>query len=55
MRTYCIAQGTLLNALCDLNGKEIRGRRGMCAHMADSISCTAETINIVEKLYSNKN
>ena len=26
MRTYYLAQGTLLNALCDVNGKEIQKR-----------------------------
>ena len=50
MRTYCIAQGTLLNALCDLNGTEIQGRGGICVCMADSIYCIAETNNIVKKL-----
>ena len=50
MRTYCIAQGTLLNALCDLNGKEIQGGGGICVRMAGSIYCTAETNNIVKKL-----
>ena len=27
MRTYCIAQGTLLNALCDLKRKESKRER----------------------------
>ena len=30
MRTDCIAQGTLLRALCDLNGKEIQKRGDIC-------------------------
>ena len=43
MRTYCIAQGTLLNALGDLSGMEIqkRGDAGMC--IADALCCTVET------------
>ena len=41
MRIYCTAQGTLVNALCDLNGKEIKKRKGIC--IADSLYCTVET------------
>ena len=44
---YFIAQGTLLNALCD--GGDI------CVHIADPLCCTAETNNsIVKQLNSNK-
>ena len=43
MRTYYIAQGTPLNALCDLNGKEIQKRGDICTHITDSLYCTAET------------
>ena len=32
MRTYRGAQGSLLNALCDLNGKEAQ-KEGMCVHV----------------------
>ena len=42
MRTYYIAQGTLLNALCDQNGKEIQKREDICIHAADSPCCTVE-------------
>ena len=41
MRTYRIAQGTLLNALCDLNGKEIQKIVDICIYMTDSLCCTA--------------
>ena len=34
MRTYCIAQGTLVNALWWLNGKEIL-KEGICMHITD--------------------
>ena len=40
MRTYCVAQGTLLSGLCDLNGKEIQGRGNICIRTADSLCCT---------------
>ena len=57
MRTYCIAQGTLLSVLWQmgnglnpflsggdgLNGKEIQGRRDICISVAGSLCCTAET------------
>ena len=46
MRTYCSAQGTLL---------EIQKRGDICICIADSLYCTAETNNIVKQLYSNKN
>ena len=49
MRTYRIAQGTLLNAYGDLNGKEIpqRGDIYMCIYIymytvTDSHCCTTE-------------
>ena len=53
MRTYCVAQGTLLSDPCDLNGKEIQKRRDLCMHITDSLFCTVETNT--EQLYSNKN
>ena len=43
MRTDCIAQGTLLSALCDLNGKEIQKRGDTCIRTDDSLCCTVET------------
>ena len=57
MRTYCIAQGTLLSVLWQmgnglnpflsgvdgLNGKEIQRRRDICIGVAGSLCCTAET------------
>ena len=43
MRTRYIAQGTLFNALYDLNGKEIQKRGDTCVCMADSLCFTAET------------
>ena len=42
MRTYCIAQGTLLNAF-DLDGKEIQNRRDIFIHIADSFYLTVES------------
>ena len=43
MKTYCTAQGILLNALCDLNGKEIQKGGDICTGITDSLCCTAET------------
>ena len=43
MRNYCIAQGILLYALSDLNGKETQKRGDICMHIADSICCTVES------------
>ena len=50
MITYCIAQGTPLNPLWDLNGKEILKTEYMQTHShihleytPDSSCCTAET------------
>ena len=56
MKTYCIAQGTLLRALCsNLNGKEIQKRGGTCTHIANSFCCTTETnTTVVKQLQSNK-
>lgn len=52
---YCIMQGTLLNALCDLNGKEIQKEGEICIRTVDSLCCTIEAnINIVKQLHSNK-
>ena len=42
MRACCIAQATQLNALCDLNGKEIL-KRDICIHITDTIHHAAET------------
>ena len=48
MRTYYITQGTLLSALCDLNGKEIQKRRDTHTHThthrVDSLYSTVEII-----------
>lgn len=43
MRTDYIEQGTLLNALDDLNGKEILKGGDICICVVDSLCCTAET------------
>ena len=43
MRIYCIAQGTLINALWHLNGKEIKKRGSIFLCIADSHCCTVET------------
>ena len=52
---YCIMQGTLLNALCGLNGKEIQKEGEICIRRVDSLCCTIETnIIIVKQLHSNK-
>ena len=40
MRTFCIAQGTLLNAL---DGKEVLKGGDMCMCKADSFCYTSET------------
>ena len=44
MKTYCIAQGTRLNALCDLNGEEVQ-KEGVYVYvwLTDSFCCTGET------------
>ena len=53
MWTYCIAQGTLLNALwwpkCEGNLK----KRNVCIHIADSLCSMAETNSILKQLYTN--
>ena len=46
MRIYCIAQGTLVNALWHLNGKEIKKRGSIFLCIADSLCCIVETNNI---------
>ena len=39
MRTYCIAQGTTLSALCDdLNGKENKKIGDIYIHITDSLA-----------------
>ena len=53
MRTYWTAQGTLLSALCDLNGKEIQGRGDIGACVADSLRCIAEPNTTLQRLDSN--
>ena len=48
MRTYCIAQETVLKPCGDLNGKESPPKKGnICIHIADSFFCTAETNTIL--------
>ena len=42
MRTYCIAQGNLLNALWWPKQKRNPKRGGMCIHRVDSLCCTVE-------------
>ena len=48
MRTYHIAQGTLLSAPSDLDGKEIPKGGDVCIRTADSLCCTAETNSALE-------
>ena len=43
MRIYCIAQGTLLNALWWPNGKKVQEGGVICIGMADSFCYTVET------------
>ena len=43
MRTYCIAQGTLLNARGDLSGMEIQKRGDIYIRTEDSFCCMVET------------
>ena len=43
MKTYCTEQGILLNALCDLNGKEIQKGGDICIDTAGSLCCAPET------------
>ena len=43
MRTYCTAQGALLNPLWWPKWEEIPKRGDICIHTADSLCCTAET------------
>ena len=43
MRTYSIAERTLLCVLWWLYGKEIKKQEDICIHMADSLCCTAKT------------
>ena len=51
MRAYYVAQGTLLSALGDLNGKEIQNRGDICIRITDSLRCTAgNQDNIVKQL-----
>ena len=43
MRTYCIAQGTLLNDHGNLNGKEVQKEEDICICTVDSLYYTVET------------
>ena len=43
MRTYCAAQGTLLNALCGPPGEGHGERGNVCIRVADALFCIAET------------
>ena len=52
MRTYYIAEGTLLNLCGDVNGKAIQNRVDICIPIADSLCNTAGT-QIVKHLYSS--
>ena len=52
MRADWIAQGTLLNACGDLNGKEIQKRGDTHIQRADSLCCTAETNTTLESNYT---
>ena len=49
MRTYCTAQGTLPNVLCDLNGKKSQKRGDICMNIADSLCCAAETNTTLQR------
>ena len=51
MRTYCIAQGTLLSALWWPKWEGNPKERGYIIHTAESLCCIAETV--VKQLYSN--
>ena len=58
MKTYCIAQGTLMHC-GDLNGKEVqkRGDIYIYIYISDSLCYTTETNTafIVKQLHANKN
>ena len=56
MRTYCVAQGTLLSALWGPKWERIQKRGDICVHRADSLCCTLETNthDTVKQVYSNK-
>ena len=43
MRTYCTAQGTLLNGLRWPKWEENKKRGDICIHIADSLCHTVET------------
>ena len=53
MRTYRIAQGTLLRALWGPEWEWNQKRGDLCKRVADSLCCTVET-NTVKQLCSNK-
>ena len=53
-RTYCVAQGTLLNVRCQPGWEGSLGEKGyMCTCMAESLPWSPETITFVNWLYSN--
>ena len=55
MRTYCIAQGALPNALCgDLNQKEITKRGDLCIRVVNSLCCSVEANTTLQSNYSAK-
>ena len=44
-RTYCVAQGTLLNVRCQPGWEGSLGEKGyMCTCMAESLPCSPETV-----------
>ena len=48
MKTYCVAQGTLLYG--NVNEKKFK-KEDICNHIADSLRCEAETNTIWESNY----
>ena len=40
---YCTEKGTLLSALWSRKWEEIQNRGDLCTHVADPLSCIAET------------
>ena len=55
MRTYCIAQGALPNALCgNLTQKEITKRGDLCIRIVNSLCYTVEANTTLQSNYSAK-
>ena len=54
MRTYHIAQRTLLNALCSPKWREILKRVDTCIHTADSVCVQQKLTQHLKQLHSNK-